>query len=182
MYSLIEDCDLDLTVSAAVLPIVALPLIVPINLLSEPIDAVALAAPIPNDAVRSPIVVKFDSKDAVFSPNVFTPVCNEAVVVAREAVETPMAAKLLSADAVATVRDAVISPTKVKELENVASAALFAKMSTCCLAAIEVDTSVFVVAIDSEVSVNAPETELLTLPILDSNINLLPEFCAAADA
>ena len=79
-----------------------------------------------------------------------------------EAVETPMAAKLLSAEAVASVRDEVISPTKIKELENVASAALFAKMSTCCLAAIEVDTAVFVVAIDCEVSVNAPETDELT--------------------
>jgi len=84
------------------------------------------------------------------------------VVVAIEAVETPIDARLLSADAVASVRDEVISPTKIKELENVASAALFAAVSVCCLAAIEVETSVFVVAIDCEVSVKAPETEELT--------------------
>lgn len=95
------------------------------------------------------------------------------MVVAIEAVETPIDARLLSADAVASVRDEVISPTKIKELENVASAALFAKISTCCLAAIEVETSVFVVAIDCEVSVNAPDTEELTPAREISRSNLL---------
>ena len=60
------------------------------------------------------------------------------------------------------MREAVCSLIKVKELENVASFAFVSSLSVCCLAAIEVETSVLVVAIEVDTSVNAPETDELT--------------------